>query len=254
MQTFYEWVAQLNLFGETYFTFDPKEYNELFDKELGRVLERVRDPAHCRALERMKGCGWMAYIGAAVRHAGFRDYRDGQEKIHDVAVKLLTGTLFRGFDEERSGPMDLRFKNSVGNAVRNLIEKARNRRRLLPSIPIDQAAEPASMTAHDGGEKVIQDFRRLVKRRLGPLGVAVLDARLAGEETKSLVGRPDLGSPGKYAVKNAVQELKQLAREYAERLGDPAFLRDIEKAMGREEETIGKRRTSTAAARQAVGA
>ena len=35
----------------------------------------------------------MSYIGASVRHAGYRDYRKGQERIHDVAVKLLTGTL-----------------------------------------------------------------------------------------------------------------------------------------------------------------
>jgi hypothetical protein len=63
---------------------------------------------------------------------------------------------------------------------------------------------------------------------------------------KSLVGRPDLGCPGRYAVKCAVQQLKQLARDYAASLGDPGFLRDIEKAMGREEETIEKRRTATA--------
>jgi hypothetical protein len=35
-------------------------------------------------------------------------------------------------------------------------------------------------------------------------------------------------------------------------LGDPGYLRDIERAMGREESTVEKRRTATA--RRAVGA
>jgi hypothetical protein len=92
----------------------------------------------------------------------------------------------------------------------------------------------------------------LVRRRLGEIGTAVLDVRLAGGETKSLVGRPSLGSPGKWVVKRVVQEIKQLAREYAASLDDPGFLRDVERAMGREEETVAKRRTATA--RRAVGA
>jgi hypothetical protein len=43
-----------------------------------------------------------------------------------------------------------------------------------------------------------------------------------------------------------------LAREYGERLGDRGFLRDIERAMGREEATVAKRRTAMAA-RHTVG-
>jgi hypothetical protein len=55
-------------------------------------------------------------------------------------------------------------------------------------------------------DQTIQDFRHLVRNRLGQLGVAVLDARLADEETKGLVGRPDLGFPNLYSIKLAVQE------------------------------------------------
>ena len=40
-------------------------------------------------------------------------------------MKLLTGKLFQGFDERISGPMDSRFKMSVGNAIRNMVEKER---------------------------------------------------------------------------------------------------------------------------------
>ena len=172
---------------------------------------------------------------------------------HEVAVKLLMGGLFKNFDERRHGPMDRRFKNSVGNAIRNMVEKERNRRHYLPTVPIDQAAEPGGMTSgNDSGERLIRDFRRLVKRRLGELGVAVLRVRLAGGETKSLVGSPTLGSPGKWGIKRTVQQLKELARDFAVAIGDPGFLRDIERAMGREEETVAKRRTATAA-RQTVG-
>ncbi len=254
MQTFWQWLAQLRLLGENFVTFDPKEYNHLFDQELEKVIQRVRDPAHHQTLESMRGFNWLGYIAAAVRNSGCRDYRDGQEKIHDTVVKLLTGKLFRGFDERSSGPFDRRFKNSVGNCIRNMVELERNRRRLLPTVSIDQEAEPGIMTGgNNSGEKVIHDFRRLVKRRLGDIGLVVLDLRLAGGETKSLVGSPALGSPGRWGIKRTVQQLKQLAREYAERLGDPGFVRDIERAMGREEETVAKRLTSTAA-RQAVGA
>ena len=204
----------------------------------------------------------MGYVAAAVRNSGFRDYRDGQERIHDIAVKLLTGKLFQGFDQKVSGPMDFRFKCAVTNAIRNMIEKDRNQRRLLPTVPINQEFEPGGVTADDlpakswagaDDEKIIRDFRRLVKRRLGEIGLAVLDVRLAGEETKGLVGRPDLGSPGKWGIKRVVQQVKELAKEYAASLGDSELLRRIEKAMADESETVQKRRTATAARQVAVG-
>ena len=262
MRTFWQWVARLRLLDENYVTFDPNQYDRLFDEELEKVIARTQDPAHHQVLERMRGFGWMSYIAASVRHAGFRDYREGQERIHDIAVKLLTGKLFQGFDQRVSGPMDLRFKSAVGNVIRNMVEKERNRRRLLPTVPIQQEFEPGGVTGddlpgrsppHDDDEKVVENFRKLVRRRLGEIGVAVLNARLAGEETKSLVGSPALGSPGKWVIKKVVQQVKELAREYAASLDDPGFLRNVERAMGREGETVAKRRTATAG-RRAVGA
>ncbi len=252
MQTFWEWVAQFR-FAETYFSFDPAQYDRLFDDELGKIVGRVRDSARRQALERMRGFRWMAYIAASVRNAGYRDQREVQELAHDVAVKLLTGGLFRDYDETRHGPMDLRFKRSVANAIRNLVEKEKNRRHYLPTVAIDQEAEPGRMTS-DSNEKVIQDFRKLVRRRLGQLGVAVLDVRLAGGETKSLVGSRSLGSPGKWAVKRVVCQIKELAKEYFRSVGDSELLRKVERAMAAEEETVEKRRATTRARRQAVGA
>lgn len=75
--------------------------------------------------------------------------------------------------------------------------------------------------------------------------------RRAGEETKSLVGCPSLGSPGKWMIKRAVWQVKQLARNFFQ--GDPDLLRRVEKALAAEGETVAKRRAATAM-RQGVGA
>jgi hypothetical protein len=61
MQTFWQWLWQLRLcpLDETYFTFDPAEYNQLFDKELEKVITRTSNAKHCQALESMRGFNWM---------------------------------------------------------------------------------------------------------------------------------------------------------------------------------------------------
>jgi hypothetical protein len=254
MLSFWQWLTELH---ETYYSFNPAQYNRLFEDELEQLIQRVSDPAHRQILERMREFEWVGYIVAAIRHAGFQNSREVQEKTHEVVVKLLMGKLFTGFDERVAGPMDLRFKRSVANSVKNITEKERNRKRLLPTIPIGQTFQPGTVTAddlpapasdrEDDDERLVHDFRRLVRRRLGNVGVAVLDVRLAGGETKSLVGSPELGSPGRDTIKRRVQDIKQLAREYAGSLGDPTLLRRIEKAMSSELETNRKRQASMAA-------
>jgi hypothetical protein len=190
---------------------------------------------------------WVGYIAKSLRNAGYRDQRETQERTHDIVVKMLTGGLFSNYDERRHGPLDLRFKRATANAIKNMVEKERNRRRLAPTIPIGQERgdDLPDRTSAENDEKVIEDFRRLVRNRLGELGIAVLDARLAGQETKGLVGRADLGSPGRFVIKRVVQQIKGLAKEYAQRLGNPAFLREIERAMEREEATIQKRQATS---------
>jgi hypothetical protein len=256
METFWHWLRLRHLLDETYFTFDANQYDRLFDEELDKVIARTPDPTHRQALEHLRGFDWLSYVSSWVRHAGYRDYREVQEKTHDIVVKLLTGTLFRGYDPRIHGPMDKRFKASVANSVRNLVAKEKTRRRYLPSVPIGQEFTPGGVTAEDlparsptDDEKIIEDFRKLVRKRLGGLGVAVLDARLDSIETQSLVGSPALGSPGKWVIKRIVQQVKQLAQEYAGSLGDPELLRRVEKAMAGESETIGRRRAAMAVAR-----
>ena len=129
MQTFIEWLSWLHLV-ETYYSFDAGQYNQLFDGELEKLIRTVSAPEHRAALERMRGFNWVGYIAQCVRNAGFHDQRQVQERTHDIVVKLVMGTLFRAFDERTSGPMDLWFKRSVANAVKNIVEKEKNRRRL----------------------------------------------------------------------------------------------------------------------------
>jgi hypothetical protein len=234
---------------ETYYSFDPKQYNQLFRDELEKVIQRTSDPRHRQALEEMSDFDFVGYISASIRRSGVQDQREIQEKTHDLVTKLLIGKLFRGYDEKISGPMDRRFKQSVKNAIINQVEKERNRRRFLPSFSIDQDSSPELSARPSWGNShhssVIDDFRKLVNRQIGELGLGVLDARLSGQEMNDLVGNPELGSPSHAVLKRVVREIKALAREYAESTGDAGFLRQVEKAMGREEETVAKRLLAT---------
>lgn len=247
MKTFLEWLSDLKFLArlqllETYFTFDPAQYNALFEDELEKLLQRVTDPAHRQVLERSRGFNWVGYVAQSVRRSGpgHLDQREVQERTHDIVVNLLMGKLFSGFDERTSGPMDLRFKTSVANGIRNIIEKQRNRRRNLPTAAPEYEPAARSSPIHDD-ETVIEQFRRLLQNRLGDLAVAIFDLRLNAGETKSLIGSPSVGSPSGFAIKKTVQQIKALAQEFAQQRGDAGFLRDIERAMDKEAATVQKR-------------
>jgi hypothetical protein len=228
--------------------FDPAAYDRLFGDQLAALLPTLGDPEDRKQLAAMQGMAWTGYIAACLRNAGFREQGQLEELIHDVVVKLLVspGGLFRGYDERRHGPLDLRFKRSVGNAVRNIAEKEQNRRKYLPSIPggigvEDLPTHPAAN--HD--PTLVERFRKLLQTRLGDMAVKVFDARLEGRQTKDLVGLPELDSPGRWIVKKAVQEIKALAGEFARSLGDPDFLRRVERLMDAEAATIAQRTATT---------
>jgi len=258
MQNFWEWLT----LGENYFTYDPAEYDKLFNEELETLIRRMTDPQIRKKLEAMREFRWTAYIAAALRSAGFSEYRDNRERVSDIISKLLVGTLFRGYDPSRHGPFDLRFKRSVGNAVRNQAELHKNRQKRLPAVPLQQAFEPGGVRYADipawrsddpHDDRLIHQFQALVLRQLGTLGSAILDARLNGGETKALVGFPDLGNPSAYHVKVAVQQIKQLARDFAIQSGESDFANMIDAAMRREAATIDKRRAAMGGRMQAVG-
>ena len=106
---------------KTYYSFDPPQYNQLFDDELQRLS--VSSPEHRDAMERMQGFNWVGYIAKSLRNSGYRDQREVAERTHDIMVKMLTGGLFINYDERQHGPLDLRFKRSVANAIKNMVEK-----------------------------------------------------------------------------------------------------------------------------------
>ena len=65
----------------------------------------------------------------------------------------------------------------------------------------------------------------------------VFDHRLAGGDSKELIGIP--GVESNYRLKRIVQQIKEAAREYGSR--DPEFLSMVERAFAEESETIKKR-------------
>ena len=94
-----------------------------------------------------------------------------------------------------------------------MLEKERNRKRFFPTA--SQEFQPEIPARRTSSEELIQDFRRLVKHSLGEIGLGVLDARLNGQEMRSLVGNPEFGSPTVSKLKRIVRQIKSLAKDFA---------------------------------------
>ena len=113
------------------------------------------------------------------------------------------------------------------------------------------SANPVAMAGQYAGREpysdLIDEFRQLVSQRLGKLALAILDGRLSGEETKKLVGKAEIGTPSAFYVKREVSAIKQLALQFAQQAGDPAFASMLSRALEREAATVEKRRQSMAA-------
>ena len=78
----------------------------------------------------LDGLNWsiaarLGCIAKSLRNAGYRHQREVQEKTHDIVVKLLTGTLFRGYDvgggDDGEAYLLKRFARVVGNGIKNLV-------------------------------------------------------------------------------------------------------------------------------------
>ena len=256
MLTFLDWTARHDLAAqlrllESAEYFNPQDYNVVFEGELKKVLARIPDSEAREQAAAMKGFDWGNYIARSLLRAGFKN-DDQQEHFHAIVVKLIVkpGRLFSGWQPGRHGPLERRFRRSVWNGIRNLAEKTRNRRRWM------QSADPVAMAKRLPGKQpyssLIDEFRNLVGDRLGKLAVAILDAKLAGEDAKDLVGRDDIGTPSAFYIKRETGEIKRLAERFAAQLGDPAFANMVAKAIAGEAATVEKRKQSMAA-RQAAG-
>ncbi len=248
MLAFKEWIVhsdlldQLRLLENAEF-FRPEAYNSVFDDELQKLLARTHDLDARKQIAALKGFDWGNYIVRSLVRVGFR-HDDVQEAFHNIVMKLLLspGKLFKGWNPERHGPLERRFKAATWNAIRNIAEKRRNYQRWMTS------ADPAVMAERNPAKQpysgVLEEFRRLVAEKLGKLALAILDQRLEGKQTKEMVGRPEFGSPSIYIIKRAVQEIKALAREFAAQSGDPGFLAQVEKALSNEAATVAKRQAA----------
>jgi hypothetical protein len=233
---------------------DPDAYNSLFQQELERLLPRLADPVQRQHAESMRDFDWTRYIAGAVRRSGFTNQNEIEEKVHEIIVRMLVqpGGLFRNYDERLHGPFPLRFKRTLANALKNLTEKERNRRRFIPSIPIGQEFVPGGVTdlaarsTPEGDPEVIERFREMVRRHLGQTALSVFDARMQGVEMKDLPISP-------YNTKKLVQGIKDLARKYAVAVADLDLLAQVERLMTSEERTV-QRRQATMKQRAGVAA
>ena len=249
MNTILEWFNRLDTAGllrllEAASYFDPAEYNAVFEKELDDLLERINDEEARQQILALQGFDWSSYILNSLKRAGIKDDDAQQEDFHEIAVRLLVspGKLFQ-WNPEEHGPLAFRFKSSVWNAIRNIVEKRRNRRKWMVNADPAAIAERTPERASQSHE-IIDVFRKLVKERLGNLAAEILDQRLSGDETKKLVG---IGTASAFYVKKAVGEIKELAGRFAARIGDQSFADMVSRAMEAEAETLAKRRAAVAA-------
>ena len=252
MNTFLDWFNQLDAAGllqllEAALYFDPESYNSVFQRELEALLNRITDEGARQEIMDLQGFDWAGYILNSLKRAGIRDEDAQQEDFHQIVVRLLVspGKLFH-WNPGEHGPLERRFKASVWNNIRNIVEKNRNRRKWMQNAdPVEIAERTPQRASHS--QEIIDLFRKLVRQRLGELALAILDQRLAGKETKNLVGNVEFGMPSAFSVKRTVGEIKELAQRFAARIGDSDFANMVSKAMERESATIEKRKMAMAA-------
>lgn len=199
------------------------------------------------------GVDWSGYIAKQLRLAGFRG-GELEEHLHHIVAKLLVtpGKLFHGWHPQQHGPLDRRFGASVRNEIANIISKQSNRRRYIPTVSITNdfhghgVAEKYLPPARSQEDSLLSDFSDWLSTRLGPLAVAVLTARLHGDDTTTLVGDERLGRPTRNKLKTTLQAIKQAASEYAD--GDASLRSRIEELLDQDRQRAERMRVARARA------
>ena len=225
--------------------------------DLEKVIAKTRDPAHRQALERMRGFNWLGYIAASVQELRLpRPEGDPGEERMMSPSSCSSG----GYSETTTSGGTVRWTCGSRTRVGNCHQEHGR-----------EGAKPAAATpdrAHRPGSRAERHDRRGRQRRKGHQGLPATRPQaagrdsgspssmcgLAGGETKSLVGSPC--SRLSWKMGHQVRRCRRSSSWHGTLPSRSAildFVRDIERAMGREEETIAKRRTATAA-RQTVGA
>ena len=226
--------------------FNPSDYNQIFDGQLEKLIHRLPNGEARQQAMAMKGFDWANYIVRSLQRSGFKD-DDIQEFFHQLVVKMLIspGRLFAGWEPQRHGPLDRRYRRSIWNGIRNAQEKTKNRRRWMTSH------DPSIMAGQFPGRApysdLIDQFRSLVAEKLGPLAAAILDRKIAGEDSSKMVGRAEFGMASAYYIRRETSALKRLAQQFASQSGDPAFLGMVNRAFSAERQTVEKRKAAIAA-------
>jgi hypothetical protein len=209
--------------------FPRDQINELFYREIDRLLREVGDHQSREELLAFRRMDPVSYMDGALRRSGFQDH-DLDSLVHDLVVKLIVrGNLFSGWVWGQS--LIGRFKISVGNYIKTLATKRSKARRRTSELRHDH---PVRQTPH---EDLIREFRAWLSARYGELAARVLDHRLEGGSTGDLLGAP--GIETSYKLKQLVQRIKEGAREYFQR--DPEFFQQIQRAFETEQQTMMKR-------------
>ena len=162
MAMFFDWMvfrdaATLLRLLESADFFNPQDYDAVFNSELEKMIRRLPEGEAKQQASGMRGFDWGNYISRSLLRSGFRD-DDQQEAFHQITIQLLLepGKLYRGWLPGKHGPLDRRFRRSVWNAIRNIQEKSRNRRKWMTAV------DPSVMAGQYAGTGTLFRFDRPV--------------------------------------------------------------------------------------------
>ena len=177
--------------------YGPAQQDQVFRQQLDSIKHKV--PAE--TYDHLKGLNWGNYIASQLRRANFHD--DIDDHLQHIVTKLLVepGKLFRGWNPDRHGPLDRRFGASVRKEIAKLIQKAQNRRKYVPTVPL---ASHDRAVPQDPSQAFMRDE---IMAKVGKLGGAVFGCILAGVCPSVLVGRVEFDSPSLYRVKKVRREV-----------------------------------------------
>jgi hypothetical protein len=210
--------------------FPRDEINAVFRREIQQQLGKpTLSPESREDLTRLLAFDFVGYMDRSLRRAGFRD-PDLDPMVQDLVVKLVvTGTLFSGWT---GGSLKARFLVALKNAIATLVVKRHRHRRRSQELPTD-----APSRGQQESDSLVEEFRDYLRSELGPAAVSVFDQRLAGQETKDLIGQQGLETG--YRLKQLVAQIKDAARRFAS--GNSDFHSMVQRAFEREAQTMDKR-------------
>jgi hypothetical protein len=211
--------------------FQVEQFNDYWKEQLDRVIPTITDPEIRKDLLSLRDLNLIGYVDRSLRRAGI-PMDDLDEAVQQVVIKLLVspGKLITGW--KKDSPLSFRLKAAIRNAAISLGQSYSRRKKRRQDLPPDL---PARMSPDDGD--LIHQFRQWLGQRLGEVAVRVFDWRLEDRDSRELIGSE--GIPTSHSLKMLVRKIKAAAIAWGR--SDPEFLVRVQKLMGAEEATLGKR-------------